>query len=154
MNSQRFGFVTLATACTLALGACAGHPQHEPPPSMTVVATPQGGETQTVKHVATHPVSPSNKTVVAPESPIGVPACDQYLSTYKACHAAAGIFAPGQIDERYEQMRASLQRDAQDPAKRATLDQRCRTLAQLEHDALHGKSCDVNPVAPAKASSG
>jgi len=48
-------------------------------------------------------------------------------------------------------MRNSLLRDARDPAKRATLDQRCRALSKLLTDALHGKSCNAAPVTPASS---
>jgi hypothetical protein len=77
----------------------------------------------------------------------GIPACDAYLSTYLACHRAAGIFPPGQLQGRYEAMRDSLLHDARDPAIRPQLAHRCAWLADGLRDALHGKSCDVRPEA-------
>jgi hypothetical protein len=73
----------------------------------------------------------------------GIPACDAYLSTYIACHRAAGIFAPGQLQSRYEMMRDSLLRDSLDPDTRPQLANRCASLAGSLREALHGQSCDA-----------
>ncbi|MEO7148851.1 MAG: hypothetical protein ABIY40_02795 [Rhodanobacteraceae bacterium] len=96
------------------------------------------------------------QTPAGPSDMVGVASCDQYLSTYKACHRAAGIYAPDQIDARYDTMRDTLLRDSKDPAKRVTLDGRCRSLAKGLTDALHGKSCDAAPASAStsNASSG
>ena len=79
----------------------------------------------------------------APAALTGIPACDAYLSTYIACHRAAGIFAPGQLQSRYEMMRDSLLRDSLDPDIRPQLANRCASLAGSLREALHGKSCDA-----------
>src|SRR6201991_1700631 len=38
-------------------------------------------------------------------SSTGIPACDDYLASYRSCHRAAAIYPADQIDSRYEQMR-------------------------------------------------
>jgi hypothetical protein len=76
----------------------------------------------------------------------GIAACDDYLSSYLACHRAAGIYTPGQLPERYEAMRTSLLRDSQDPDIRPQLAARCNSLASTLRDALHGKACDTPPA--------
>jgi hypothetical protein len=81
----------------------------------------------------------------------GIPACDDYLSSYLACHRAAAIYAPDQLQPRYEAMRTSLLRDSENPDIRPQLAARCNSLASQLHDALHGKSC---AEAPATNSSG
>ncbi len=81
----------------------------------------------------------------------GIAACDDYLSSYLACHRAAGIFAPDQLQSRYEAMRTNLLRDSQNPDVRPQLAERCNSLARSLRDALHGKSCAANP-APAASS--
>jgi len=76
----------------------------------------------------------------------GIPACDDYLSSYIGCHRAAGIFAPGQLQDRYEAMRSSLLRDSRNPDIRPQLAARCTSLATQLRTALHGKSCEVSPA--------
>ena len=76
----------------------------------------------------------------------GIPACDDYLSSYIACHRAAHIFAPGQLPERYRAMREGLMRDSKNPDIRPQLAARCNSLARQLRDALHGKSCAVEPA--------
>ncbi|MDE2155777.1 MAG: hypothetical protein KGJ32_07800 [Xanthomonadaceae bacterium] len=80
----------------------------------------------------------------------GIAACDDYLSSYIACHRAAGIFTPDQLPERYQTMRNSLLRDSLNPDMRPQLATRCNSLARQLREALHGKSCEVNP-APASS---
>lgn len=84
----------------------------------------------------------------------GIPACDDYLASYVACHRAAAIYAPDQIESHYEDMRSSLLRDSQDPAVRPQLGARCTSLAVQLKQALHGKSCGPLPPAPAGSASG
>ena len=156
---NRLSFIlSLSMSCALMLAACASHPQR----TAETQAPSETRATTTVLSAgaAAAPVIPRHATPPAPATPsatqappgemVGVASCDQYLSTYKACHRAAGIYSPDQIDSHYEAMRNGLLRDAADPAKRPMLDQRCRALSKLLTDALHGKSCDA---APATASS-
>ena len=81
----------------------------------------------------------------------GIAACDDYLSSYPACHRAAGIFAPDQLQSRYEAMRTSLLRDSQNPEIRPELAERCNSLASSLREALHGKSCAANPAPSASS---
>lgn len=76
----------------------------------------------------------------------GIAACDDYLSSYLACHRAAAIYAPDQLQSRYEAMRSSLLRDSKDPQIRPQLAARCNSLASQLRQALHGKSCAGSPV--------
>ncbi|MEO6968642.1 MAG: hypothetical protein ABI132_09380 [Rhodanobacteraceae bacterium] len=143
--------VSLSVACALLLAGCAGHPQRSetstPTGSEQPVAPAPVHETRTTRatHHATTP-EPAMQTPAGPGDMVGVASCDQYLSTYKACHRAAGIYAPGQINARYDMMHETLQRDSRDPAKRVTLDARCRSLAKQLTEALHGKSCNAAPA--------
>ncbi|HEX5327323.1 MAG TPA: hypothetical protein VFW75_11695 [Acetobacteraceae bacterium] len=130
--------------CMTLLAGCASHPQKAQPPQPATSAAPQ--PTPSAPLMPSAGTAPSEQLRPAPGGMVGVAACDQYLSTYKACHRAAGIFAPGQLDARYELMRDSLLRDARDPVKRAALDQRCRALSAQLQEALHGKSCNAAPV--------
>lgn len=84
----------------------------------------------------------------------GIPACDDYLSSYLACHRAAGIFAPNQLQSRYEAMRTSLLRDSENPDIRPQLAARCNSLAGQLREALHGKSCAETPAATSSGGSG
>jgi hypothetical protein len=77
----------------------------------------------------------------------GIPACDDYLSSYLACHRAAAIYAPNQLQSRYEAMRTSLLRDSENPDIRPQLGARCNSLATQLRQALHGKSCAATPAA-------
>lgn len=76
----------------------------------------------------------------------GIPACDDYLASYKACHRAANIYAPTDIAHRYELMRKSLLRDSLDPASHDQMAARCNALATSLRDALHGKACQPLPA--------
>ncbi|HET6587031.1 MAG TPA: hypothetical protein VFG67_04575 [Oleiagrimonas sp.] len=78
---------------------------------------------------------------VLPEK-TGIPACDDYLASYKGCHRAAGIYAPDTIDDHYRTMRDTLLRESKDPTKRSVLEARCKSLTNMLKDALHGKSCE------------
>ena len=132
--------------CVLAVAGCASQPQRTRP-----VANPAPLPTHAAPPTQANPTgtAPDEQLPPAPDGMVGVASCDQYLSTYKACHRAAGIFAPGQIEPHYESMRQGLLRDARDPVKRAALDQRCQSLARQLQEALHGKSCSAAPASGA-----
>src|SRR5690242_13962205 len=133
-------------AGALLLAGCASHPHKPSPPQRPTPAPSPPAHTAPPPPVNESGTPPNEQLPPAPNGMVGVASCDQYLSTYKACHRAAHIFAPGQIEAHYEQMRDGLLRDARDPLKRATLDQRCRALSRQLQEALHGKSCNVAPV--------
>ncbi len=148
--------IYLSVACALMLGGCAGHPQRtetsvsmNPEQSAAPAPEHETSAPRTMHHAAK--TEPTMQTPAGSADMVGVAACDQYLSTYKACHRAAGVYAPDQIDSRYDMMHNTLMRDSKDPAKRASLDERCRALAKQLTDALHGKSCNAAP-APASTS--
>ncbi len=84
----------------------------------------------------------------------GIAACDDYLSSYRACHRAAGIFAPGQIEPRYQEMRRSLLRDSMDPDIRPVLAARCNALARSLRQALHGRPCEATSTSTRTDSGG
>lgn len=89
-------------------------------------------------------------------SSTGIPACDDYLASYRSCHRAAAIYPADQIDSRYDQMRHTLLRDSQDPDIRPQLTNRCNSLASNLKQALHGKSCapDAAPASTSPAAAG
>jgi hypothetical protein len=109
----------------------------------------QGASAQT-GHRAGRAQAGSTGAVATPSEKLpaqtGIAACDEYLASYKACHRAAGIYAPGQLDYRYRMMRTSLLRDSLDPDTRPQLAARCNSLALSLRDALHGKSCAIEPA--------
>ena len=76
----------------------------------------------------------------------GIPACDDYLASYRACHRAAAIYNPDQIESHYQQMRQSLLRDSLRPEIRSQLGARCNSLARTLRQALHGKACASDPA--------
>jgi hypothetical protein len=156
MSIKTRSMLSLSIAGALLLGACASHPQHEtaPPGPQSAAPAPEHTPAPMIPRHAPKPEGAPSETALAPPGEmVGVASCDQYLSTYKACHRAAGIYPPDQIDSRYEAMRAGLLRDARDPAKRPTLDKRCQALSKLLTDALHGRSCNAAPAAPSTAGS-
>lgn len=114
---------TATSAATASTGTGTYRPHHN--------ATPKG-------HVTVEEVSLPDHT--------GIPACDDYLSSYMACHRAAGVFTPSQLPERYQAMRTSLLRDSENPDIRPQLAARCNSLATTLREALHGKSCAASPA--------
>lgn len=90
-------------------------------------------------------VATSNKQPPLPDH-TGIAACDDYLSSYLACHRAAAIYTPDQLQPRYQAMRTNLLRDSLNPDIRPQLAARCNSLASQLRDALHGKSCAENPA--------
>ena len=140
------------TASVLLIG-CAhdkATPQHRP--AMTAAssstspgparhATPRADAADATSTAHTPPtVSPT-----LPEK-TGIGACDDYLSSYLACHRAAQIYSPEQLPIRFEAMRTSLLRDSMDPTIRPQLANRCNSLATQLRQALHGKACAPDPV--------
>ncbi|UGB37328.1 hypothetical protein [Frateuria soli] len=150
----------------LMLTGCAGHPTRSGP-SGTGPSRPASQNQPTPRTRPSETPSTSqadhggrNAATGAPEQPAplpestGIPACDNYLASYVACHRAAAIYKPGEIQGRYEAMRTSLLRDAQDPAIRPNLATRCNSLASQLRQALHGKSCEAAPTASGTSSGG
>ncbi|MBB6245624.1 hypothetical protein [Rhodanobacter sp. A1T4] len=143
--------LTLASViAVLLIAGCA----HQPPAKTTTVtatrttSAPTASSTTTSTRTAHRASASGTATQSAANLPdhTGIAACDDYLSSYMACHRAANIFAPSQLQSRYDAMRTSLLRDSQDPDIRPQLAARCNSLASLLRDALHGKSCDANPA--------
>lgn len=146
----------LAVAAALVSVGCA----HQPPARTTTVTTtrttvtPTSSTTATAQHKSHRAPASDTSTTSTPAhlpSSTGIPACDDYLSSYMACHRAANIFPPSQLQSRYNAMRTSLLRDSLDPDIRPQLAARCNSLAGMLRDTLHGRSCDVN-AAPAGTS--
>lgn len=78
----------------------------------------------------------------------GIKSCDAYLSSYLACHRAADIFSPNQLQGHYQAMRISLLHDSMDPDTRPLLAARCNALSSQLRGVLGDKLCDT-AVAPA-----
>jgi hypothetical protein len=136
MPLPRLALAGLA-ACTLMAG-CAGksvkpgpHPAHVPHAGPAEAAAPVGSTMHTDAALPRH---------------TGIPACDDYLASYRACHRAAAIYAPDQIESHYQQMRRSLLRDSLRPEIRPQLAARCNSLAGTLRQALHGKACEADPT--------
>ena len=144
----------------LLLAGCTSHPAR---PGAATPSQPQAApESQPATNTRTSENSSPNRTsrgsrhgtAKTPEQAsqlpdnTGIPACDDYLASYVACHRAAAIYKPDEIQGRYEAMRTSLLRDSQDPAIRPNLAARCNSLASQLRQALHGKSCEGGPAAP------
>lgn len=142
MTALRTALAVLGTA--LLLTACADHPaktRPAPPPS-------SAAPVQTHAEHERHEASAGNASHAKPlPDSTGVSACDDYLASYRACHRAAGIYAPDTIESHYQQMRQSLLRDSMDPDIRPQLASRCNSLAATLRQALHGKSCAAEPAA-------
>jgi len=121
------------------------------PTTRTTSSTTGSPRTGTSVRKASTAVSDANLP-----SSTGIPACDDYLASYRSCHRAAAIYPADQIDSRYEQMRHTLLRDSQDPDIRPQLTNRCNSLASNLKQALHGKSCapDAAPASTSPAAAG
>lgn len=139
----------------LLLAGCANHPTRSGPASQPQAtgearpapATPSGESRQTRAGNEERGTAANPAAKAALPETTGVPACDDYLASYVACHQAAQIYKPDQIQGRYEAMRTSLLRDSQDPKIRPNLAARCNSLASQLRQALHGKSCQSAPAA-------
>lgn len=134
----------MALAATMVAGSllagCASHPATRPAaPSGTTPASPSG-------HSSRHLQTTTGSTDTELPERTGIAACDDYLSSYLACHRAAHIFASDQLQSRYQAMRTNLLRDAQNPDIRPQLAGRCNSLARSLREALHGKSCATEPA--------
>ena len=158
--------IATALGVSLLLAGCASHPSRSaganetarPPataPESHPVSGAQGSEAATETHAhraAGHAAAEPEQTTQVPDN-TGIPACDDYLASYVACHRAAAIYKPDQIQGRYEAMRTSLLRDSQDPEIRPQLTARCNSLASQLRQALHGKSCEGGPASPTSGGS-
>ncbi|PWK91938.1 hypothetical protein [Fulvimonas soli] len=137
----------------LALAGCASKPAQRS--TGHAAGTTTGAPAHATAPAASpHRTSPVHREAAA-EQPLpertGIPVCDDYLASYRGCHRAAGIYAPDQIEGRYQAMRTSLLRDSLDPDIRPQLAARCNSLASQLRQALHGKACE--PEQPAAAAS-
>jgi hypothetical protein len=140
----------------LLLTGCANHPARSgasaPPataparPAAAARPSESGGETRAAQ--GTHRAAQAPEQNTPSSDSTGIPACDDYLASYVACHRAAAIYKPEQIPDRYQAMRTSLLRDSKDPDIRPQLAARCNSLASQLRQALHGKSCEGAPAAP------
>ena len=145
----------------IALAGCSSQPATPTTPttptSSTAGRSHAGSATPAPPRTTGGTATPRPKAV-APGAPAatqagstGIPACDDYLASYVACHRTAAIYPADQIEGHYEAMRDSLLRDSQDPNTRPQLGGRCTALAQTLRQALHGRSC--SPATPATAAS-
>jgi hypothetical protein len=140
--------ITLAALLVgaLSMAGCANKPATRPANSG---ATSGAHAATTSKSSITTATKPAGKPL---PSSTGIPACDDYLASYVACHRAAGIYSPDQIDPHYQDMRTSLLRDSLDPTIRPQLGARCTSLALQLRQALHGKSCGTASASTASGS--
>jgi hypothetical protein len=156
MMPPRYRLALLALAIGgLTLVGCSGQSSTTKPTSTTHAASSSasGAASSTRASGTRSTKAPAASTAGSgtPDS-TGIPACDDFLSSYVACHRAAAVYAPDEIQPRYEAMRSSLIRDSQDPNTRPQLGARCTALATQLRQALHGKSCaPMNPAASSSA---
>lgn len=145
----------LALAIPMAMLA-AGCADHGTKPTATGTSTSSSSTSAPVTRSTTQ-TSTSTSQAASSSSKLpektGIPACDNYLASYKGCHRAAGIYAPDTIDKHYQEMRDTLLKESRDPAKRSDLAARCVSLSNLLKKALHGKSCEAAQPATASSSS-
>jgi hypothetical protein len=127
----RLRAVTMGMLVSLLVTGCADKPARKPPPAPAAAAAP-------LRTTDRAGPGEANRT--------GIAACDDYLASYRACHRAAGIFTPDQVEPRYREMRQALLRAAEDPETRQQLPARCDSLARSLRQALHGKSCSAPPA--------
>ena len=142
MTSALPRLILATMIASLALIGCADKPATR---ATSATANPKPASTAPAGSVQ-HRQPPA----IALPDETGIAACDDYLSSYIACHRAAAIFTPDQLPSRYQTMRNSLLRDSLNPDMRPQLATRCNSLARQLRQALHGKSCEVNP-APASS---
>jgi len=138
---SRLALATMVIA-GLLLAGCARH-------QTTRAGGPAARGGATTAPTASHPRPPAEHAATGDKNlpdRTGIAACDDYLSSYLACHRAAGIFAPDQLQSRYEAMRTNLLHDSQNPDIRPQLAERCNSLARSLRQALHGKSCAASPA--------
>lgn len=134
--------LTLATLIAgMLLAGCAKHESTRP---THATAAPATTSTTPKARTAVAPVRSEPAQASVPDK-TGILECDDYLASYLACHRAAAIYAPNQLQSRYEAMRSSLLRDSQNPNIRPQLGARCNSLASQLREALHGKSCATTP---------
>jgi hypothetical protein len=159
MNNRSIRIVPLALACGLALAACADKPTRTHAPAATRATTTTTEAPTSRTSTTTSPARSKSTTrraaaAAAEDTSLpahtGIASCDNYLASYKACHRAAGVYAPESIDSRYNMMRTTLLRDSKDDDMRPQLDARCNSLASQLKQALHGKECATDE--PANAS--
>lgn len=137
-------------------------------PSTTTAPPAHAKAASSTAKVSPRPTAAPNRPSAAPSrataapkpvepslpSSTGIPACDDYLASYVACHRAANIFPPDQVEPRYQTMRDTLLRDSEDPTARPQLQARCTSLSSTLREALHGKSCtSVEPIPAVSTSS-
>ncbi|HTH68869.1 MAG TPA: hypothetical protein VL545_11475 [Rhodanobacter sp.] len=133
----------------LLLAGCTQHPVTRTTTTSATTTTPSTSTTRAAstpqrEHAAPNRSKPAAEPDLSDNT--GIAACDDYLASYLACHRAAAIYAPDQLQSRYEAMRSSLLRDSKNPDIRPQLAARCNSLASQLRQALHGKSCAENPA--------
>ena len=151
-TSPRMALVTMMFTAVLLAGCARQQATRPEAPSTTSsttrTSTPASRDTTPRAHASSKETSAGE---AESSDRTGIVACDDYLSSYLACHRAAHIFAPDQLQSRYEAMRSSLLRDSRNPDIRPQLAERCNSLARSLRQALHGKPCATSP-APATSS--
>jgi hypothetical protein len=145
-SSARLALLALIAGLTVA--GCADKPARHTTTASSTHTTAAGASSRSSGTTKPRPTAPAQSEASSSlPAKTGIAACDDYLASYVACHRAAGIYAPDQIESRYDQMRHSLIEDSQDPDMRPQLGTRCVALANQLHQVLHGKSCSSGSAA-------
>jgi hypothetical protein len=149
-TSPRLALAATIIAAALLAG-CARQPTTRPEAPSTRAATRAPAPPAPTTTSTNTNTNTSNASDEDQSERTGIRACDDYLSSYLACHRAAQIFPPDQLQYRYEAMRTSLLRDSKNPDIRPQLAERCNSLARSLRQALHGKSCATSPAPTASS---
>jgi hypothetical protein len=146
MNRYPLRITMLALATALAAGCASNDTRDDDTASVTTEES-----TTVVRSESTHVERRTNIATPATGELVGVPACDDFLASYRACHAVIGAYAPDILDKRYDELRTTLVSQAHDPELSPTLEARCNGLIAQRDEALAGRAClttpDDDPVA-------
>jgi hypothetical protein len=135
MNRSPFRIMMLALATATAAGCAMNESRDDETASVSRTES-----TTVVRRESTH-VDRSRTVAPARDALVGVPACDDFLSSYRACHAVIGAYAPDVLERRYDELRRTLVSQASDPEVSASLEARCNGLIAQRDEALAGRAC-------------
>jgi len=144
MSNHPLRIAVLALAAAVAAGCASNDTRYE-----ASEPAPAAERATVVNTESTH-VDRSTTTIVTPANDelVGVPACDDFLASYKACHMVIGTYAPDILDKRYMELRNTFVSQSHDPAVSGTLEARCNGLIAQRDEALAGRACLPSADAP------
>jgi len=140
MNRHPLRIAMLALATAIAAG-CAGNETRDDDTASVSQEEPISVARDEPTHIE------RGTTIVTPAAGelVGVPACDDFLASYRACHAVIGAYAPDVLVKRYDELRTTLVSQSHDPELSPTLEARCNGLIAQRDEALDGRACLTTP---------